>query len=302
MSAEPTGQGGPTAVRTFTLSWLAFAIVVVLGEAARADALTNFTVTDLGAGTPTFSTGANGGIVTVGNGATAYSFLPDTGTALNAAQVGVSQIPVVAGAPIGDPNTYGDPSLAYSMPVAATTNGQGTYVAIDASGVYGHMGSAEVYSVQQNANGSWTNPVALWSGGEQSSGMPGTGQASIVGINKLGEVLGSGSLNAVTSSTSLSQPYLYNLNTNTLLDLYSVGALQAGGWNNLVPIAIDDQGRILLEASPNPTSGDGSVHTLLLTPEGVSPDAFSVPEPGTLAMAVMTIAAVAWRRALRRRG
>jgi hypothetical protein len=272
--------------------------LAALGSPVLADPMTTFTVTDLGTGTPTFGTGANGGIVVAGNGQTAYPFPMAQDTALSQPGLLSSQFPIVAAAPVNDPSAYGSPTNAYSTPLSAITNGQGTFVAIDAYGVYGHMGEAVVYSVSRNADGTWDAPTTLWSGGEQSSGTPQPGQASITGINSLGQVLGTGTLQAVTGSTGLVQPYLYDPNTHSLLDLYSLNVLQAGGWSNLQPIAIDDQGRILLEASANPTSGDRSAHTLLLIPQGASSDPVAAPEPGALALAIVMIATLTLRRAL----
>lgn len=291
-------------MRSFTSRTILPALIAAwlgtLGGTAGADPLTSFTLTDLGAGTPTFSTGASGGIVTVGS--SSYAFQPTQDTTLNASQANASGIPLIDQAPINDPNAYGNPLNVYSIPLTASTNGQGTYIAIDAYGVNGHWGMADVYRVTKNPDGTWGSPVELWSGGEQFSGMAQAAQASITGINQLGEVLGTGSVQAITGGTEPSQAYLYNLNTNSLLNLSSLGVIQAGGWTSLVPVAIDDQGRILLEASPSPTSGDNSVQTLLLTPAGVSTDGSPVPEPGTLAIAMATMAALALRRAVRRKG
>ena len=206
--------------------------------------------------------------------------------------------------PITSTGAYDNPLNVYSSVLnPITTNGNGLYVAIDASGVAGHQGTSEVYDVKQNADGTWSSPTGMWTGGTQFNGEPSAGLASITGINKLNEVLGVGADPTATNGAGLPQTYLYNANTNSLLNLATLGVLQAGGWNNIMPVAIDDQGRILLEASPPPTAGSGPEHTLLLTPQGVSSDPLEVPapEPGGLALAVVTVAALAVRRAMRNR-
>jgi hypothetical protein len=189
----------------------------------------------------------------------------------------------------------------YSTLASPVTNNNGVFVAIDESGVYGHEGSSDVYLVRQNPGGTWSTPSALWQGGLSFiTGLPNPALASIAGINKLNEVLGVGSDG---STNGLPQSYLYDPNSNSVLNLRTLGVLIAGGWTNVLPIAIDDQGRMLLQAAPSPTSGDRSEHTLLLTPEGVSSPPFAVPapEPGATALAVLTITGLALRRAVRGR-
>jgi hypothetical protein len=308
MNRESTGQGGPNTVRFFNLRSVPRLVmaVIFLGApvtSARADPLTTFTLTDLGPGTPTFAGDANGnGIVIAGNGRTAYAFQNAQDTSLSPQPLLSSHFPLPAQAPIGDPNTYGNPANAYSTLLNSITNGNGVYVAIDASGVYGHEGSSDVYYVKQNPDGSWSSPTGMWSGGVQFEGQANPGQASIIGLNKLNEVLGTG-LGPASNGLGLPQTYLYNVNSNSLLNLGTLAVLQAGGWNNIQPIAIDDQGRILLQASLPPGAGSGPEQTLLLTPQGVSSDPLEVPapEPGALALAVVTIAALTLRRIARNR-
>jgi hypothetical protein len=279
---------------------LSISFLVVLVGPVQADPLTTFTLTDLGPGTPTFATGANGdGIVIAGNGQTAYSFQMTQDASLTEKQLLSGNVPVAVAAPVSDPETYGNPANAYSVPFSASTNGQGTLVVVGAYGVYGHGGQSDVYAVQQNPNGTWGTPTELWSGDVQYSGQPGPGFTSITGINKLNEVLGVGS-GIVPYGPLTPVAYLYNLNTNSVLNLLSLNVIAAGGWSDLQPIAIDNQGRILLEASPSPTSGQTSEQFLLLTPEGVSSTPLQVPapEPGPLALAVLTMGGLALRRAV----
>ncbi len=285
--------------------------VLVLGilcPSAQADPLTTFLVTDLGPGTPTFATGADGGIVIAGNGQTAFAFQKTQDTIFGTQQSYPANYPLLTPPPSPlSPNAYGNPLNVYSTVLnPVVSNGNGLYVAIDASGVAGHQGTSDVYGVTQNPDGTWGTPTGMWSGGTQFNGEPSPGLASITGVNKLNEVLGVGAVGAAPTAMNgagLPQTYLYNASTNSLLNLGTLGVLQAGGWNNIMPVAIDDQGRILLEAAPPPTSGSGPEHTLLLTPQGVSSDPLEVPapEPGGLAIAVAAAAALALRRATRSR-
>ena len=271
----------------------------VLHSPAQADPLTTFTLTDLGPGTPTYS---NGGIYSSGNGQTAYTFQAAQATSLNAQQLLSSGFPLLdSPPPVTAPGAYGDPMNVYSTLSNPITNGNGVIVGVDSSGVYGHDGISDSYFVKQNPDGTWSGPAGMWSGGVQFQGFATPGEASITGINALNEVLGVGSQEAV-NGPGLPQTYLYNINTNSLLNLNTLGVLQAG-WVNVTPIAIDNQGRILLEAALPPTAGSGPEHTLLLTPQGLSspPVETPAPEPGGLALAVVTVAALALRRAVRNR-
>ena len=271
---------------------------------AQADPLTTFTLTDLGSGSPSFASAADGrGIVLAPNGQAAYPFQQAQATTLDSQQLLASHFPLTnTPPPIDAPGAYGNPANVYSTLLAPSTNGDGIYVAIDAFGVYGHEGASDAYYVKQSPNGTWGTPVGMWTGAMQYQGLITPGQSSIAGINKLNEVLGVGS-DGSPNGLGWAQTYLYNINSNTLTNLGTLSVLTAGGWNNIRPIAIDDQGRILLEGFENPATGDRSAHTLLLTPQGVSSSAqeLAAPEPGALALAGSIIAALAVRRAVRSR-
>ncbi len=256
-----------------------------LSAPVQADPLTTFTLTDLGTGMPTFATGANGVVVIAGNGQAAYPFQQTQDTFPVASQLNSAHFPLLSPPP---------PAMA---PV---TNGAGTYVAFDATGVDGHLGSAVAYYVKQNLDGGWGSPTAMWSSDVTSSGSPSTGQAHVTAVNRLSEVLGSGLYSSeVGASQAFPHPFLYNINTNSLIDINALPAMTAGNWTNASPIALDDQGRILVEAGQSPS---GKPHLLLLAPQGVSSDPLAVPapEPGPLALAMITLAALALRRAARR--
>src|SRR5262249_9228015 len=148
----------------------------------------------------------------------------------------------------------------------AMENHNGLIVGIDDNGVAGHSGGTDVYAVKQNPGGGWGPASHLWSGGSPASGFP-PPVATISGINALNQVLGSGFGQGYPGAYTY-QAYLYNPTTNNVQDLNTLAAIQAGGWTSITPIAIDDQGRILLNGSRL----TGPDHTLLLTPQGVSSD------------------------------
>ena len=62
---------------------------------------------------------------------------------------------------------------------------------------------------------------------------------------------------------------VYNINTQMTTDLSTLPALMNNGYSSLVGLAIDDDGRILLEADHQTASG-GSNDLVLLTPAGIS--------------------------------
>jgi hypothetical protein len=287
-------------LRPFRLPVIAIAFLCILSSLSRADPLTNLTLIDLGTGTPTFAMGANGGIVIAGSGLTAYPFQKAQDTSPDPKKLLSTGFPLPDRAPTQDPMTYGDPSRAYGILSNAHANGNGVVVGIEATGVAGHYGSSDVYFSQQAPDGSWGAPTHMWTGGPPSfMGLNWEPIASITGINAKDEVLGSGTAQNAAGPFVHQTALLYNLDTKSLLDLSTLAVLEAGRWNTLSPIAIDDRGRILLTGSPL----TGPDHTLLLTPEGVSSDPLAVPapEPGALAFAVLTITALTLRRAARSR-
>jgi hypothetical protein len=134
-------QGGPIVVRFLNLcSFIRVTMsIVVLGllhSTAQADPLTTFTVTDLGPGMPTFATGANGGTVIAGNGQAAYPFQLTQDTTFSSTSSLSPGFPLVTPTPPTDaPGAYGDPNFVYSTVLnPIMTNGNGLYVATDASG------------------------------------------------------------------------------------------------------------------------------------------------------------------------
>jgi hypothetical protein len=319
-------HGGPIAVpnlsaRTATRIPLLFLLLSAAIPAAHADPISSsYVTTDLGAGTITISaangntvpvdsgaangdlayslpTAANGGqIVSVSNGQMAYSFTLTPATPLNAYQGIMTGFPVAQNAPVNDPNTYGNPINAYSVVLNPLMNANGIIAAIDSAGVYGHYGSESAYYVQRNPNGSLGSPVTIWNGSEQFAQGPNVGGVTIAGINNANQIIGRESVGNAGQWNAV----LYDINTHTLTNLSTLPAL--AGYLNILPIAIDDLGRILIEADPVPGSGSAE-QTLLLTPAGVSFEPLSVPapEPGSVTVMALAMAAFALYRIRDRR-
>lgn len=281
----------------------AFALMILgwlLGP-AHADPITipGYTVTNLGSGTPTFSTLPNGtGVLNAPNGQW-YRWDPTSNTTLTPGQGIMASFPLPYAAPVNDPNTYGNPLNAFAVVQSATMNSNGTVVAIEDWGVSGHYDFSEAYAVQRNANGSWGPSTAIWSGNMQFNFVwPTYGWNLVVGFNNLNQILGNMSTNGGYSS--FMDAALYNLNSHTLVDLnqlfYSPSASGVSQLGDAFiinqPIALDNAGRILLNATAyDPSTETGYSFDVLLTPDGLSAAPLEVPatEPGTLATGLIAI-------------
>jgi hypothetical protein len=285
--------------------------------AAIADPASGYTVTNLGAGPITLTTSngstvpvnfegsfygyyggsfttATGGapVVSVSNGQASYSFsfTPDT---LAPYQGNFNSFPLPVAAPTNDGFTYGNPANAYSNVTGwLLMNSQGRVATVDTSGVSGHWVAGTAFTVQENANGSFGGPTTIWSGGEQI--LPVNSGVSIIGINNLNQVLGT--TNNIYGNNPAAA-VVYDSATHTLTNLTNVFDSTGKLYQNSVPYAIDDQGRILLRAIEWPT---GAQDTLLLTPVGQPVLEAPVPEPGSIAVMLLAMAAFAAQRAAER--
>jgi hypothetical protein len=120
--------------------------------------------------------------------------------------------------------------------------------------------------------------------------------SSATAINSSGEIIG----NYYDPTTRQSGGFLYDHGQFLRLE----DALPPGsGWQNLAPIAINDLGQIVAMAF----DAKGERKNLLLTPAGlpspasfISPDPV-VPEPSTLVVFGVTLAALAVRHVARRK-
>jgi hypothetical protein len=281
-------------------------LVAAVVSSAHADPLTiqGYTVTNLGTGTPMFSTDATGnGILTTASGQV-YAWQPTNSTVLTQAQIQAGNYPFGPNPYAHDLMTYGNPANAYQMVVSAIENSNGIVAASIASGVSGHYGDTGVVPVQVGSNGTWNVlPGAEgWSSNEQFLGTPATVSGLVVGLNNLNEILGNMGVDPLRDITT--DPVVYNVGSNALTDLATLfSANPQNTFGNLQAISLDAEGRILLSAAEsNPQTGFAAVD-LLLTPTGLSPDPLEVPapEPGTLAIAVLAIAGVAAHQLRERR-
>lgn len=91
---------------------------------------------------------------------------------------------------------------------------------------------------------------------------------------------------------------VFNLNTNQSWELYR----SLGGYWMDQPLAMDDQGRILMAGGLNVAGGGSPEMMLLLTPDGVTSNPIPAPEPTALVMlSVVSIGFIVrrssgWRR------
>lgn len=254
----------------------------------RADPITipGYTVTDLGAGTPTFSTDANGnGALNAPNGQI-YAFPQTPNTVLTPGQGIMANF------------SYGNQQhLGIDAP-DPTMNANGIVAAANVPWMNGEAFRGDVYYVQHNTDGSWGQPTVVWTGDVQVL-EPGVGFS--MWLSKANEILIN---NYGSAEPNINHALLYNINTHTLTDLATLLSSAGLQYFDLVPLAIDDDGRILLSGQLfNPNLGS-TPDNLLLSPTGVSSAPLEVPapEPGTLAIALAAIAGfAAYRLRVRRR-
>ncbi len=254
-----------------------------------------YTITDLGTGTITFST-ASGGTVALatGNGlTTASATTPFVSVSAGQGSYAFSTSPdtVVAQSTL--------PSITSSAPLtlySGLMNGSGFAVVSGVSTDVGNPNLANdvAYSIQQNSVGSSSQPALITTGPELVESP--YNYITVVGLNKQDQAL------LMTSYPT--KPYgslLYNASTNSLTNISSLSVLTGSPYFGLSPIAIDDQGRILLHANEDGPNGI-IFPTILLTPDGVSTGPpLSAPEPATmlswgLICAIVAAARVSGRR------
>jgi hypothetical protein len=279
---------------------LGIALALLLTQvipAANADpiSIAGYTVTDLGAGTPTFGTDAGGnGILNAPNGQT-FAFLQTPNTNLTSGQGILANLPQLQPAPFGG-DDYGNPNNSFSYVTSASMNANGMVLAINVAGIYGHEYSTSVFEIQHNSDGSWGVPQPVYTGGAQFELQQITNGVSAM-LSKSNEVL----LQDNTITNNNVNVFLYNGNTHSLANISSL--LLNASYLQFQPIAIDDLGRIVLSAEALEPSGFMQPTNLLLTPDGVSalPLEAPVPEPGALAVLLMAGLGFAIKRAQKRR-
>lgn len=288
-----------TVTRMHRHASIAALVLILAASAAHADAIQpSYTVTDLGNQNSVAypSTGANG-TVTAADGHTTYAFPQTvTGTPLSS--------PYPAGFPVPEaaPTMYGGTFPNSSSAIDATVYPGGLAVAID--DVIQNNGDESQtyvpYLVQRNADGSWGAPVVLGSGYEHTGpSIPGDGSPGVqTWVDKSGNIL----LGVLSQENPYQSTYsLYNPSTQSFTNISSLPALVNNGYSDLHVIAMADNGTIFGWALHQTASGGADVD-LLLTPPGVSsaPIAMNAPEPGSLAVMALAMAALAARRVRRR--
>jgi hypothetical protein len=259
-----------------------FALLVGLsGTAAKADPL--YTVTNLGSGNINLATASGGTIavspgglpygsslatsqlVSVSNGQVSYPFATTPDTQLVQGQGPLSSIPQMS--------SYAAPQYGPDQ-LSGLENANG-FAAVLASQLYltnGQTTLDTLIAASQNPGGTLGLGATI-----TSTPNDGIGGISIAGINTANQVL----LGTSYSISPYNDAMVYNMNTQTLTDLQSLPAISAGGYNNLVPIAIDNQGQVLIIAPFDATANGSGVDTLLLTPGATAPEPLATPEPST---------------------
>jgi hypothetical protein len=306
------GQAGPTAVRcsNFQASFrllMAITLIVAMVSTVHAEPIPpTYSVADLGSGSATYSKDASGnGIVIAPDGRTAYAFPQTfTGTSISTP----TSFPILDPVPSGLPATQpGYTAFGYSNVQGVTLYPNGIATATDLVGYSSQPGSSwdrhDLYYVPRNPDGSWGQPVAILQGLPVTGQVIGGNTSTILGLSKTGNILMSESGYGPTGYVNSAS--VFNINTQTSTNLTTFPILVNNNYSNIQAIAIDDQGRILVDATHpgNSPSQPYTEDTLLLTPSGVTSDPIilSTPEPGSWAVMAIAVAAFAAHRARGRR-
>jgi hypothetical protein len=290
--------------RLIRLVAAAFCVGVACRAAHAAPILVQgYLVTDLGAGPPTFTTDASGNGIVIGpDGHTAYAF-PQIGHSTYEGVSGqgvLAQIPLLDPPPTFSPDAYGVPANAFAYVQRAVMNASGMTAVLEVTGVAGHWYAGDTYYVQHNADGSWGTPARIFSGptivdGSTQNSLVSPQQlgVSLAGINNLNQVLG---FLQYGSNPSQSGPFVYTVSTHTAVQFGNLN----GNYLNVQPIAIADNGELILQGQPVATGGPD--HTLLLTLDGGPPTPWTItPEPSAWAVMALAAAAFALRQCRERR-
>ena len=284
------------------------ALMLVTGAAstAGADAIPSYTVTDLGAGNATLSaaTGADA-TVTASDGKTVYAFPRTDNTVANPQSLLNTLPPITSATPPGLLVTYGN-EPTYSQWSTNNNlvflNQKGELLSTNFLGVDGQSAlSGSIVYTATRLDGGFFGPLKpLWN---SPNGIYGGGTvASVLDLNNAGQALGLDAgidphYNSLLGSRDV---FLFDLHSGVRTELASL-LPQGLSWPD--PIALDDQGRILLRADKPDVPGvyHSQTELLLLTPAGLSSTPIATPEPSTLATLAVAGLGLAVHRRLRGR-
>ena len=267
---------------------------------AEASPTLTYAITDLGKvpnGLGTYpgsvhGSDAGGGLIFASDGS-AYRFNPTSSN-----KTSTDGLPLT----LGKPSPHGglDYSDAYDRVTEAIQNTHGLTGYVESSGLNGHPwdGTSALVIVQVGADGTPGQPMKLaWTAGATKAFVGfggGTEFLTMSGINELNQVLYKGELNPYAQAGyKVGSPvYLYDWSSGTKVDL---SALLGPAYypDSSIPVAFDDQGRIIIQGWRRDGTGD----VLLLTPTNLDAGPVSVPEPSLIAFVACVAAGVAVRRA-----
>jgi hypothetical protein len=279
-----------------------FALLVGLsGTVAKADPV--YSITNLGPGDITLTTasgststavipgggnitpsGATSQLASVSNGQVSYSFSTTPETMLVQGQGPLSNVPANLDSfpsqiPLGGPevsgfsNANGFAAVVVSLPILNPGFAYDT---------------ASIYPIASNGEVNWSQGATITS--SPNNGLDG-GFTTIAGINTANQVLVGTSVGTMPSDA-----LVYSLSSKSVTDLDTLSAITSAGYFDLQPVAIDDQGQVLVTAERDTPTGP-VFDTLLLTPSGEP--IVTAPEPSTCITWAL-IAGASWIAAKRR--
>jgi hypothetical protein len=299
--------------RSLNLLILVFSLSTGFASTATASPLTpSYTVADLGSANLTLSTaggssfpilggpagklgGGNTGLsgyangsptVSVSNGQVTYPFALSTAPIVIPGQGALGSFPAL----IPLQSLESGSSIVWAM-----TNGTGLVAAVE-NAMVGPTYVHYVYAAQQNPDGSWGQPVKIFTGQSGLVDAPTVADVGIAGVSKTNQIL-------LGTTNGLYHSYVYDVKSQNLTQLDALPSV-SGTYIGLQPIAIDDQGRILAWASTFGSTGGLHETMILLTPAGVSsePIPAAVPEPTALSLIVLAVLGLGLRRMRPKKG